>query len=82
MDMNKIPESLRPLKWVMYSYKTEWRDGEKILAAVYMKHCIGEYHYEFFVVTVNCDDGLSAYLDGDPWAWEIGDIDFFVRISR
>ena len=43
---------------------------------------IGDY-YEFAVVTVNCDeDGVSVNLDGEPWGWEICDIDFFVRISR
>ena len=82
-DIQKIPTSLRPCKWEPYRHDIEWWDGETILAAVPVRDKPDGWHYEFTVVSIRCDvDGVDAICNGETWDWDVGDIDFFVRISR
>jgi hypothetical protein len=60
-------------------------DGEQWLMAVPVlcRHTPGQWHYELSIVTMCCDEAHFAMkVEGEPWGWELVDVDFAVRLSR
>lgn len=87
--LDKIPQSLRGLNWQQMRLNDP--DGpafyitDKLLVAVPVMHDSSDrskgWSYEFYVITLDGDeDGCSATVDGDPWGWELEDVEWFVRI--
>ena len=87
-DRSKLPKVLQSLPWLEYKQSDEFCDGMQLLCAVPV--CIRDGHrslrlnadtwrYEMAVVTVRCDEHyFMVEVDGEPWGWEIYDVDFYL----
>lgn len=87
--LDKIPESLRGLNW--QRMKLDDPDGpalyiqDRLLVAVPVMHDSRDrskgWSYQFAVVYLDGDeDECYPTVNGDPWEWELADIEWFVRI--
>ena len=84
-NIAEIPGSLCLLKWKPMDLSKHWQDGQLLLVALPI--CDDKdrtkWWYEFHVVTIKCgEDYFSIELSGDPWDWELSDVDYYVEIVR
>lgn len=89
-DITKLPEVLQSLPWEVPTEYDLFYDGDHVLAAVPVigtgaRRGCGKpdgWRYEIAVVRIECDeDYFDVSLDGEPWGWGWGDVDFYVRLS-
>jgi len=83
-DLNKIPESLRPLAWQPMYLNREWSDGQTLLVAVPVRNGRGsDWHYEFSIVRIAIDVEYFRVLEADEtWGWDLDDADYFVEVRK
>lgn len=88
-DASKIPDVLHGVPWrkVEKPSDIDISDGMSLLAAVPVCKDSGKpeagWFYELSVIDVSCDeDCQSVCCQGDPWGWDLDDIDWYVVLSR
>lgn len=82
-DASRLPDCVTG--WVEIKPDQVFYDGEQWLMAVPVRnrHTPGQWHYEFSIVTMCCDEEYFAMeVEGDPWGWELESVDFGIRLSR
>ena len=84
-DLTKMPKPLQCLKWQENEKDLTWENGQTLLVAIpiYDNSKSDNWHYEFDVIQVDCDENYGYVLSscGDPWVWDIDDFDWFVTIG-
>lgn len=79
-DIEKVSSALRCLDWQPVHAIDCWTDGEILLVAVPVCDDT-DWHYEFSVITVNCDmDFFGVTCEGETWGWELDDVDWCIAI--
>lgn len=84
-NIDSIPASLRSLAWKPMDQSRTWWDGQTLLVALPIcdDKDTSKWWYEFHVVTIKCDeDYLNVELAGDPWGWELNDVDYYIEIRK
>jgi hypothetical protein len=83
-DITKIPKPLQPLDWQRFENTpdTLWSDGQELLVAVPVcQRDKEQWQYEISVIRIRCDeDYFAVTCEGDPWGWDLDDIEFYVVI--
>jgi len=84
-NLDSIPASLRSLNWKLMAPSLPWWNGQALLVALPI--CDDKdwtkWWYEFHVVTIKCDEDYFAIeLAGDPWGWDLDDVDYYVEVRR
>tara|TARA_R110000868_G_scaffold84519_3_gene238211 strand:- start:779 stop:1012 length:234 start_codon:yes stop_codon:yes gene_type:complete len=64
--------------WAKYVDGTEFEEGDTLLAVVATSY-LGEPWSNCYHV-VNIVEGGCEDSNGDPWGWELSDIDFYVKL--
>ena len=82
-DASRLPKCVTG--WQQVAKDTTFWDGSQLLVAMPMcnRHNDG-WRYDFHVVVVRCDEHYFSLEDsnGEPFGWEISDVDFFSELSR
>lgn len=94
-DMGKIPDPLRKLDWELVpqdGLPDCLEDGTKLLMAVPVSirnnikcqlSTADDWHYEFAVVTVSCDEHyFRLFVEDEYWGWEFSDADWYLVIRK
>ena len=81
-DESRLPACVTG--WAPIPPDMVFQDGEQWLVAVPVRHTPRPgWSYELSVVTICCDEHYFAVkCDGEPWGWELSDVDFGVRLYR
>lgn len=84
-DKRRLPPSLQGLEWMVIDPQQEWIDGTAILVAVPVcdrwAKSNDDWSYEISVVNIHCDEHyFSLTCQGEPWGWELSEVDFYVEL--
>jgi hypothetical protein len=81
-DASRLPSCVTG--WIAMTEDQLFHDGEQWLMAVPVCGEVPvEWHYEYAVVTVRCDDHYIGFeCDENPWSWGLDSVDFGVRLAE
>lgn len=83
-DATRLPNCVTG--WKEMSESDLFEDGMQLLVAVPIVYEYGKdgWHYSYEVVTIHCDEHYFDVEDanGDPWGWDMTDVDFYVVLKK
>lgn len=83
-DESRLPKCVTG--WKRRGPGDAFYDGSQVLVAVAIvnRHSPDKWYYEFEVVHIRCDEDFFAVEDcnGDPWGWDMDDVDFYVALRK
>ena len=81
-EASRLPKCVS--EWQRVFPDTQYFDGAQLLVALPMWNGDKKsWRYDFHVVHVRCDEHYFSLEDssGEPFGWEICDVDFYVELS-